>query len=506
MSPLKNRKKSFNLVPFTPVFIFCFLISFSALFVFQYFYFPERYADLRVAEMEEVFGEEQFFADRARSVLDTRNDVGYVRLLDHNGVLKKSFGFQDDKGFEKLAFKGPEGKTVLLGLKSSVSKKFYFDALLWSLIFASLMAVVFASLIRFISDRAFRFLGEFSEAVGSVAGGDYSVRLDGRSSLIAGAGVQWLCREFNEMASSLEGGPAERDDTEESVGADFDRSDELQTDFRPQIVLSQEQPSEVSPFEVPEDSFEEGLVEVVHVSDEEDTEPEQETPSEVPEDSFEEGLVEIVHVSDEEDTEPGQETPSAVTEIADSEGEKTDVSILVVKIADFENLIEDVSSASVNSLTADYRKFVSTTISSFGGTVEAILRDEVVAFFANSDPDLGPAAKLGCVCCAVEMMQLFAGVVDGQKVSARSDIKLKMGISSADLPVSEESDVFALAKPFVDEAKALCDGAKPWSVFVTTGFREGASDYLEVRREKVDGNLCYAVTGVEEEALQRTGK
>ena len=473
---MKNRQKSFNLVPFLPVFVSCLFLSFLAIFAFQYFYFPERYADLRVAEMEEVFSEGGLFADHARSILDTRNDVGYVRLLDHNGVLEKSFGFQDDKGFEKFTLKGPEGKTVLLGLRSSVGQKFHIDAFLWSLIFASLMAVVFTSLIRFISDRAFRFLGEFSEAVGSVAGGDYSVRLDGRSSLIAGTGIQWLCREFNEMVSSLEGGSADRDDTEDVVGADFDRSAELSADFRPKIVLSQEQSSEVSQFQAPEDSFDEGLVEIVDVSEEEDAEPEQ-------------------------------EAPPAVTEIADSDGNKTDISILVVKIEDFESLIEDVSPSDVNSLTADYRKSVSTTITSFGGTVEAILRDEVVAFFTNSDPDLGPAAKLNCVCCAVEMMQLFAGVVDGQKVSTRSDIQLKMGISSADLPVSDESeDVFALAKSFVDEAKALCDGARAWSVFVTTGFREGARDYLEVRREKLDGNLCYAVTGVEEEALQRTGR
>lgn len=473
MSPLKNRKKSFNLVPFFPVFIFCLLLSFLAIFAFQYFYFPERYADLRVTEMEEVFGEEEFFADRARSVLDTRNDVGYVRLLDHNGVLEKSFGFQDDKGFQKLTLKGPEGKTVLLGLRSPVGKELYLDALLWSLIFASLMAVVFTSLIRFISDRAFRFLGEFSEAVGSVASGDYSVRLDGRSSLITGAGVQWLCREFNEMVSSLESGSADREDAEDFRDADFDRSAELRTDFRPKIVLSQEQSSEASPFQAPEDSFDEGLVEIVHVSDEEAPEPEQ-------------------------------ETLPAATEIVESDGQKIDISILVIKISDFESLIEDVSPSSVNSLTADYRNSVSTTITSFGGTIEAVLRDEVVAFFTNSDP--GPVAKLNCVCCAVEMMQLFAGMVDGQKVSARSDIKLKMGISSTGLSVSDESDVFALAKPFVEEAKALCNGAKAWSVFVTTGFREGASDYLEVRREKVDGNLCYAITGVEEEALQRTGK
>ena len=384
--------------------------------------------------------------------------------------LRRVLVFRMTRVLRRSPLKGPEGKTVLLGLKNSAGGKFHLDALLWSLIFASLMAVIFTFLIRFISDRAFRFMGELSEAVGSVAGGDYSVRLDGRSSLIAGAGVQWLCREFNEMASSLEGGSADRDDAENLENADFDRSDELPTDFRPKIVLSPEPPSDVSSFQAPQDSLEEDLVEIVHV--------------------------------EEGDIEPEQEAPSAVTEIVDSEGKKADISILVVKIADFETLIEDVSPASVNALTADYRRSVSTTIGSFGGTVETILRDEVVAFFTSSDS--GPAARLSCVCCAVEMMQLFAGVVNGQKVSTRSDIKLKMGISSADLPVSDESDVFALAKPFVDEAKALCDGAKAWSVFVTTSFREGASDYLEVRREKVDGNLCYAVTGVEEEALQRT--
>ncbi len=474
MSPSKNRKKSFNLVPFFPVFLFCLILSSVAVFAFQHFYFPERYSDLRIAEMEEIFGEEDFFADRARSVLDTRNDVGYVRLLDHNGVLEKSFGFQDDKGFEKLTLKGPEGKTILVGLRSSASKKFYFDAVLWSLIFGSLMAVVFTSLIRFVSDRAFRFFGEFSDAVSSVASGDYSVRLDGRSSLIAGAGVQWLCREFNEMVSSLEGESSERDGGEESDGVDLDPSADPQADFRPKIILSQEEQPEVSSSEPPIDLFDDGVVEIVEVSDESGTEPEQ--------------------------------TFSPVADPADSEGEKTDVSILVVKVADFENLIEDISPSSVNSLTADYRKSVSTTIASFGGKVEAILRDEVVAFFTGSDSSSGPVAKLSCVCCAVELMQLFAGVVDGEKISSQSDIKLKMGISSAALSVPEESDVFALAKPFVDKAKTLCDGARAWSIFVTTDFREGASDYLEVRREKVEGELCYAVTGVEEEALRQAGR
>ena len=474
MNPSKNRKNFFNLVPFFPIFLFCLILSSAAVFAFQHFYFPERYADLRIAEMEEVFGEEDFFADRARSVLDTRNDVGYVRLLDHNGVLEKSFGFQDDKGFEKLTLKGPEGKTVLVGLRSSVSEKFYLDAVLWSLIFGSLMAVVFTALIRFVSDRAFRFLGEFSDAVSAVAGGDYSVRLDGRSSLIAGAGVQWLSREFNEMASSLEGESSERDAKEGSDDVDFDRSVDLQADFRPKIILSQEEQPKVSSSEPPIDLFDDGAVEIVDVSDERDTEPEQ--------------------------------TFSPVTGVADSEGEKTDISILVVKIADFESLIEDISPSDVNSLTTDYRKSISTTIGSFGGTGEAILRDEAVAFFADSDSSSGTVPKLSCVCCAVELMQLFAGVVDGKKVSARSDIKLKMGISSAELSVPEESDVFTLAKPFVDRARALCDGAKAWSIFVTTDFREGARDYLEVRREKVEGELCYAVTGVEEEALRQAGR
>ncbi|MCY4263191.1 MAG: hypothetical protein OXC97_07830 [Candidatus Dadabacteria bacterium] len=473
MSALKNRKKSFNLVPLLPVFLSCFLVSFAAVFSFQHFYFPQRYADLRAAEMEEVFADKEFFSKRARSVLDTRNDVGYVRLLDSNGVLQKSFGFRDDKGFEKLALRGPDGKTVLLGLKESVGKKFYGDALLWSLIFGSLMGVVFTALIRFISNRAFGFLGEFSGAVSSVARGDYCVRLDSSSPLIKGAGVQGFCSAFNEMVSSLEKRLSEGDATEDP-DSDSKRSAQLQEDFRPKIVRSQEKLSEASLFEISENSL----------------------------DSFDEGLVEVVDIPDEDNFEPEEIIPVPKKEVGDSKETKTDISILVVKISDFENLIKDVSPPSVNSLTVDYRKTVSTAIVSFGGKVEAVLRDELVAFFANTDS----AAKLNCVCCAVEIMQMFAGVIDGQKVSTHSDIKLKMGISSVDLSVSAGADIFSLAKPFVNEAKSLCDSSRPWGIMVTTGFRQSISDYLEVRREKVNGKLCYAVTGVEEEALQMTRK
>ncbi len=473
LSLLDSRKKYFNIVPFFSVFLFCFLISFLAVFFYQHFHFPQRYADLTVSKMEEVFAEEEFFAQRARSVLDTRNDVGYVRLLDQYGVLEKSFGFQDDKGFEKLTLRGPEGKTVLLGLKkSSLGEKLYLDAFLWSLVFAFLMSAVFTLLIRFVTGRAFGFLGEFSRALGSVARGDYSVRLDGQSSIIAAAGVKRLCREFNEMASSLETETPAPDYTEDLQDLDSESSPETQIDLRPEIVLSEEQSSDASPFAAPEDSSDEGFVEVIHISDE------------------------------QEDAEPEQETLSVVTEVSDAEEKKTDVSILVVKIADFESMIEAVLPSKANSVKADYRKFVSTLVNSFGGTIESILRDEVVASFTGSGPE--SVSKLSCVCCAVEMMQVFYGLVDGQKVSEPSDIKLKIGISSASLSVSDESDVIALAKPFVDEAKTLCSEARPWSVFVTTDFREGVSDYLEVRREKANGNLCYAVTGVEQEALERS--
>ena len=468
---MKNRKKYFNLVPLLPVFISCFLVSFIAVFSFQHFYFPQRYADLRAAEMEEVFADKEFFSKRARSVLDTRNDVGYVRLLDSNGVLKKSFGFRDDKGFEKLELRGPDGKTVLLGLKDSVSKKFYGDAFLWSLIFGSLMGIIFTALIRFISNRAFSFFGEFSDAVSSVASGDYSVRLDRSSPLIKGAGVQGLCSEFNEMVSSLKNGAPKGGATEDS-DSDSDRFAQSQEDFRPKIVRQQEL-SEASLFDVPEDSL----------------------------DSFDEGMVEVIDVSEEEDFEP-EEIISVPKEAENSAETKTNISILVIKISDFENLIKDVSPPNVNSLTVNYRKTVSTTIVSFGGKVEAVLRDELVAFFTSTDSD----TRFNCVCCAVEIMQMFAGVVDGQKVSTHSDIKPKMGIASADLSVPATADISSLAKPFVNEAKSLCDASKAWGIMVTTGFRQSMSEYLEVRREKVNGKLCYAVTGVEEEALRMTRK
>jgi len=476
VSPLNNRKKSFSILPFSTVFLFCLIFSVLAGFLFQHFYFPERYADLRVAEMEEVFNEEEFFADRARSVLDTRNDVGYVRLLDNNGVLEKSFGFQDDEGFKKLTIKGPEGKTVLVGIGTSATKKFYFDAVLWSLIFGSLMAVVFTLSIRFISNRAFGFLKELSDAVTSISRGNYSVRLDGQSSKVAGFNVQWLYRQFNEMVSSLESSSIKQEKSGDLGLQDFT---EERAGFYPKMVLNQEKTSQISSSETSTDSSNEETEEVIIVSDKEDTEP--------------------------------KKTPSPITDIVDFQGKETEldkmeVSILVIKIVDFESLIKDISPLDIDSLTSDYRKFISSTVNSFGGTVEAILRDEVVAFFTNSNSEEVPASELSCICCAVEVIQLFAGVIDKKRISSQSDIKLKMGISSTNLSVLDKLDVPTRAKTFVDEAKVLCDGARPWSILVTTGFRASVSDYLEVRREKVEDKLCYAVIGVEEEALQQIKK
>ena len=179
---------------------------------------------MRTAEMENVFGEEELFAENSRSILNTRSDVGYVRLLDRNGVLEKSFGVQDDSGFEKLTVKGPEGKAVLVGIKTPSGDGNYLNMALWSLLAGSLMAVALSFFLRAMNARSLRFLGNFSDAMRRLSRGDYSARIEPGSSFAANPGLARLCREFNDMVSSISPVPPGEKESEEDSVADAGES------------------------------------------------------------------------------------------------------------------------------------------------------------------------------------------------------------------------------------------------------------------------------------------
>lgn len=482
MNRLTDRKNSSEPDAFLSVFLFCLLVSFCVVFIFQYFYFPVRYAQMRTAEMENVFGEEELFAENSRSILNTRSDVGYVRLLDRNGVLEKSFGVQDDSGFEKLTVKGPEGKAVLVGIKMPSGNGNYLNMALWSLLAGSLMAVALSFFLRAMNARSLRFLGNFSDAMRRLSRGDYSARLEPGSSFAANPGLARLCREFNDMASSISPAPpgekasdedsaadagesavpADAKDAEETAGEDSaGQGGEPRSSFRPKIVPREQEQAPLA--ETPPGS----------------------------------GVAEILSGRTAE-----ADGPPAVSDDRGSPGNGTGVAVLVVKIADFDTFVSDLDPSEVDFITAEYRKSLSDFVVSFGGVVETVLRDEVVAFFSDSGDGGRKAAELRSVCCAVEIMQFFGAAEDrGATAAVKSRTKVKAGISSAELPVRAESEIFAEAKPFASEAKALCDGARGLNIFVSKDFRESVKDYLEVRRESLGGRLCYAVTGVEESAL-----
>ncbi len=483
MSSSRNRKDFSGFASFPYIYIVCFLLCSLTIFLFQYLYFPERYATLRVMEMDEIFEEEEFFTERAKAVLNTRSDVGYVRLLDENGITEKSFGYQQDEGYTKLALSGPEGKKILMGIKP-VNNRFYSDSLLWSILFGALMAAILSYFIRFVNSRSFRFLEEFSKGINSVARGNYRVSLDENSFPSAGKRVKRLCREFNEMVFSLENKPTATDDTEESEIEFVDLLPEQQEVFQPQAGTHEEI---------------EGM----------ENQKDRETIVEQDEDITEHEVIEIVDVdvSSDMDVKTVQRTTDSAGDNAydSQQGSGTELCVVVIRIAEYENVVQGLSPSDINSLMAKYRKSISETVTSFRGDVEAMLRDEVVVFFTNSNVATDISAKLSSVCSAVEMIQFFASA-SGRLSPGLHEIKLKIGISSTIFPSSTEADVSLFAKSVVDEAKVLCSTARAWNILVTTDFRESLKDYLVVRREKVGNRMCYAVTGVEEEALEQLGK
>ncbi len=74
------------------------------------------------------------------------------------------------------------------------------------------------------------------------------------------------------------------------------------------------------------------------------------------------------------------------------------MTVFVAKIADFQELSTTLDAAEFNSFLADYRKAASSIISNYGGVIEALLKDEIVAFFNAPEEQNKPELRAGVLC------------------------------------------------------------------------------------------------------------
>ncbi|MEM7007775.1 MAG: adenylate/guanylate cyclase domain-containing protein [Thermodesulfobacteriota bacterium] len=172
------------------------------------------------------------------------------------------------------------------------------------------------------------------------------------------------------------------------------------------------------------------------------------------------------------------------------------VTVIVAKIADFQDLSTSLDSTEFSAFLADYRKSASSIISNYGGVIEALMKDEIVAFFNAPEEQVNPELK--AICSAVEVLQHLATITRERKLEGKIAISGKIGIGTKSLTVYGDNGVPQGIKAITDSARGICDLAPIWRVIVSEELYLSVSEYVEARELTLGGDTYYSIVGVEE--------
>lgn len=172
------------------------------------------------------------------------------------------------------------------------------------------------------------------------------------------------------------------------------------------------------------------------------------------------------------------------------------VTVIVAKIADFQDLTSSLDSSEFSAFLADYRKAASSIISNYGGVIEALMKDEIVAFFNAPEEQTNP--ELRAICSAVEVLQHLATITRERKLEGKTAISGKIGIGSKTLNVYGDNGVPQGIKSVTDSARGICDLAPIWRVIVSEELYLSVSEFVEARELTLSGESYYSIVGVEE--------
>ena len=192
--------------------------------------------------------------------------------------------------------------------------------------------------------------------------------------------------------------------------------------------------------------------------------------------------------------------PTVVVSEKKEEPKIRKVTAFVAKIADFEALSTRLSAAEFSSFLTEYRKAASSIVSDYGGVIEALLQDEIVALF--NVPDEQDKPELRAVCAAVEVLEVLANMSKKRKIEGKESINGKIGIEAKTMPFYIESSIPQGVKEVVGFARAICEDAPLWKVLISSEIYKSVSDYVDAKEIVVSYGTSFSIVAVEEGVIR----
>lgn len=374
--------------------------------VFSSYYFTSTLSEQKAQELVQLFSApDTSFDETAKNILNSRQDVLYIKLLDSEGVLQESFGSDEGENIEMFPITTSENSTILLGLVGTDFKNLIIYPALWSALIGLVVSIIVLFILSLLSNGKSDSIEKIISGMKRVSRGDSTTKLE---SSEAGDDVTMIraYETFNQMLDMLK--RRENVEVEEPI-------------FQPTLIATEEK---------------------------------------------------------EEETNTRR------------------VTVIVAKIADFQDLSSTLDSTEFNSFLADYRKSASSIISNYGGVIEALMKEEIVAFFNAPEEQTNP--ELRAICSAVEVLQHLATITRERKLEGKIAINGKIGIGTKTLNVYSDSGVPQGIKGVTDTARSICDISPIWRVIVSSELYLSVSEYVEARELTLGEESYYSIVGVEE--------
>ncbi|GJM15293.1 MAG: hypothetical protein DHS20C13_06200 [Thermodesulfobacteriota bacterium] len=389
-----------------------FVILSVAISLFSSYYFNSTVTEQKTQDLIKLFSNSNTgFQETAENILNSRQDIYFIKLVDSEGVLQESLGNEDGESLEILPISTSEDSTILIGLAATDFKSLSISTAIWSGLIGLVVSIIVLFLLSFLSNGKSDTIEKLIAGMKRVSRGDLATKLD---SSEAGDDVTMIraFETYNQMLDLLKR-KADVEPPEEPV-------------FQPTLIEADEN---------------------------EEEEEEEETKN-------------------------------------------RRVTVIVAKIADFQDLSSTLDSSEFNAFLADYRKSASSIISNYGGVIEALMKDEIVAFFNAPEEQTNP--ELRAICSAVEVLQHLATITRERKLEGKVAISGKIGIGSKTLNVYGDNGVPQGIKAVTDSARGICDLAPIWRVIVSSDMYLSVSEYVEARELTLGGESYYSIVGVEE--------
>ena len=534
---LKSSKGNINLSILIFTFLICIAIALGVAF-FHHYNSPSKFLEYKVSDITDKLTGVSNFPSTANNILNSDKSVSYIKLLDRNGVLEESFGNDTLGNTKRFTISGPKNKTIVLGLNPPTNLKLDTYLLVWSLLIGSALSLflIFFAFMRPLpnSTVSTESMIKLADAMDKISLGDYRERIDISSATKEDISILNTYRSFNRMAESLNNkyesdveiekdtikteepgsGYAElsngkgnnitdngsHDEADVILMDEPDTENEVEDDSEPEIIFNEvndnADESEIQPDEVEFDLGAE--MEDKQIFSEQDKVDIEDTDEDFNE--TEQLLLDTVP-----EGESGEEVSSFKPKIVLPQSgvypKNRNVTVVVAKIDNFENLTQKLDSSDLSSFLTQYRKSASQIISSYGGVIEALLQDEIVAIFNAPDEQIKP--ELRAICASVEVLHELATMAKKRRTEGKEMIAGKIGVGVQSLAYYSETGVPDSVKNVIKDARFVCENANLWKVYVTSELHEIVNDNVDSKEYLIEGEVLYSITGVEQGVVER---